>query len=61
MVVVVRIYVVIKHHDQKQLWQESVYFSLQFHIIVRHFIKESQGRNLRQEPGGRNWCGGPEE
>jgi hypothetical protein len=39
---------VIKHHDQKQLREERVYYSL--YII----IQGSQGRHSRQEPGGRN-------
>lgn len=38
-----------KHHDQKQLREDRIYFTL------LHIIKGSQVRRSRQKPGGRNW------
>jgi hypothetical protein len=35
--------VVINHHDQKQVGEEKVYFSLQFNIIVHQ-----QGESVRE-------------
>ena len=47
--VLVRVSIVmIEHHDQKQLGEERVYFSLHFYTMV-HYQRKS-----RQEPEGRN-------
>ena len=46
--VLVRTFIaVIKHHDQKQLGEERVSFSVQFHNTL--ITEGSQGRHLRQE------------
>lgn len=43
---------IIQYHVQNQFGQEGVYFS--FHLVV--IMHESQGKNSRQESGGKNRC-----
>lgn len=43
-----------KHHDQNQLWEKRVYFSLQ--RMACH--PGRQGRSTELEAGGRNWFRG---
>ena len=52
--VLVRVSSVIKHHKQKQLVEERVYFTFQLSSSKHPLTEESQDRNSRQEPGSRN-------
>lgn len=44
---------IIKHHDLKQLGEERLYFSLQFHIMG--YLRREQDRSSKQESWGRYW------
>ncbi|XP_076412618.1 uncharacterized protein LOC121824298 isoform X3 [Peromyscus maniculatus bairdii] len=39
--------IVIKHHNQKQLEEQRIYFSLEFHITVHHQRKSGQGPGFK--------------
>ena len=50
---------VMKHDDQKAIWEGKCVFGLHFPVTHCSSLKEVRtGGQPRQESGGRNWCGG---